>query len=82
MTDSANINTWSSGYQEAIYKLARCRFEALNSDIIEPRRYERYADRYSTMLEMVKALTGKSYQEIDRDVIAIYNKLNMQRKEI
>lgn len=73
---------WSSGYQEAIYALARCRFEALNSDIIEPRRYSRYADRYSAMLEMVKVLTGKSYQEIDRDVIAIYNKLNMQRKEV
>lgn len=73
---------WSSGYQEAIYKLARCRFEALNSDIIEPRRYERYADRYSIMLETVKALTGKSYQEIDRDVISIYNKLNMRRKEV
>lgn len=73
---------WSSGYQEAIYKLAFYRFEALNSGIIEPRRYYRYADRYSAMLEMVKALTGKSYQEIDRDVIAIYNKLNMQRKEV
>lgn len=73
---------WSSGYQEAIYKLARCRFEALNSDIIEPRRYERYADRYSAMLEMVKALTGKSYQEIDRDVIAIYNKVHIQRNGV
>lgn len=73
---------WSSGYQEAIYKLARCRFEALNSDIIEPRRYERYADRYSAMLEMVKALTDKSYQEIDRDVINIYNKVYIQRNEV
>lgn len=71
----------SSGYREATYKLALCRFEALNSDIIEPRRYERYADRYSAMLETVKALTGKSYQEIDRDVIAVYNKLCAQRKE-
>lgn len=73
---------WSSGYQEAIYKLARCRFEALSSELVEPRRYERYADRYSAMLETVKSLTGKSYQEIDRDVIAIYNKLHMQRKEV
>lgn len=73
---------WSSGYQQAIYKLACCRFKALNSEIIEPRRYERYSDRYSTMLETVKALTGKSYQEIDRDVIAIYNQLYMQRKEV
>lgn len=73
---------WSSGYHEAIYTLARCRFEAINSEIIEPRRYERYTERYSTGLEMVKALTGKSYQEIDRDVIAIYNKLYMQRKEV
>ena len=72
----------SSGYQHAIYALARCRFEAINSEIIEPRRYERYADRYSAMLEMVKAPTGKSYQEIGRDVIAIYNKPNMQRKEV
>lgn len=83
MTDSANINTWSSSYQEAIYKLARCRFEALNSEIIESRRYGRYyADRYTAMLEMTKVLTGKSCQEIDRDVIAIYNKLNMRRKEV
>lgn len=72
----------SSGYRKAIYALARWRFEALNSEITEPRRYERYADRYSTGLEMVKALTGKSCQEIDRDVIAIYNKLYMQRKEV
>lgn len=72
----------SSGYQEAIHKLARCRFEALNSDIIEPRRYERYADRYSAMLEVVKALTGKSYQEIDRDVIAVCNKVYVQRNEV
>lgn len=73
---------WSSGYQEAIYKLARCRFEALSSELVEPRRYKRYADRYSTRLETIKALTGKSYQEIDRDVIAIYNKLYTQRKDI
>ena len=73
---------WSSGYQKAIYKLALCRFEALNSDIIEPRRYERYAELYSIMLETVKALTGKSYQEIDRDVISIYNKLYINRKEV
>ena len=73
---------WSSGYQQAIYALARCRFEALNSVIIEPRRYERYAGRYGAMLEMVKVLTDKSYQEIDRDVISIYNKLCLQRKEV
>lgn len=70
---------WSSGYQEAIYKLALCRFEALSSEITEPRRYERYAGRYGAMLETVKALTGKSCQEIDRDVIAIYNKVCIQR---
>ena len=73
---------WSSGYQEAIYNLARWRFEALNSEIIEPRRYERYSDRYSAGLELVKVLTGKSYQEIDRDVIAIYKKMYIQRKEV
>ncbi len=73
---------WSSGYQQAIYDLARCRFEALSSELVETRRYKRYADRYSIMLETVKVLTGKSYQEIDRDVIAIYNKLYIQRKEV
>lgn len=72
----------SSGYQEAVYKLARCRFEALNSDIIEPRRYYRYADRYSTMIEMIKSLTGKSCHEIDRDVTAVYNKAYIQRNEV
>ena len=73
---------WTSGYQQVTYELASCRFEALNSEIIEPRRYKRYAERYSIMLETVRALTGKSYQEIDRDVIAIYNKLYIQRKEV
>lgn len=73
---------WSSGYQEAIYTLARCRFEALSSELVEPRRYDRYADRYSIMLETVNMLTGKSYQEIDRDVIAIYNKVHIQRNEV
>ena len=73
---------WSSGYQQAIYKLARCRLEALNSEIIEPRRYERYSDRYSAGLEMVKALTDKSYQEIDRDVIAVCNNCYAKRKEV
>lgn len=73
---------WSSGYQEAIYALASCRFEALSSELVEPRRYKRYSDRYIAMLETVKALTDKSYQEIDRDVIAIYNKLRIQRKEV
>lgn len=73
---------WSSGYQEVIYELARCRFEALSSELVEPRRYKRYADRFSAILETVNVLTGKSYQEIDRDVIAIYNKLYIQRKEV
>lgn len=73
---------WSSGYQEAIYKLALCRFEALSSEITEPRRYERYAGRYGGMLEVVKALTGKSYREIDRDVIAICNKMYIQRNGV
>lgn len=73
---------WSSGYHEAICNLARCRFEALNSEIIEPRRYERYSDRYSAGLEAVKVLTGKSYREIDRDVIAVYKKMYIQRKEV
>ena len=45
-------------------------------------RYKRYVDRYTTMFEMVKVLTGKSYQEIDRDVIAVHNKLKMQRKQV
>ena len=71
-----------SGYQKAIYALARCRFEALSSEIAEPRRYERCTERYSTGLEMVKVLTGKSYREIDRDVTAIYNRLYTQRKEV
>lgn len=76
------MQQWSSGYQEAIYKLALCRYEAVSSEVVEPRRYERYAGRYGAMLEMVKALTGKSCREIDRDVIAIYNKVCIQRKEV
>ena len=62
--------------------LARWRFEALNSDIIEPGRYARYADRYSCGLEVIKALTGKSYQEIDCDVIAACNCCAKRKKEM
>lgn len=64
---------WSSGYQEAIYTLARWRFEAMNSELLETHRYAKYADRYASGLDMVKLLTGKTYEEIDHDVLRVYN---------
>lgn len=74
MSDSVNINTWESGYRRAIYNLARCRHEAINSELTEPYRYARYADRYRFGLDLVKILTGKTYAKIDRDINLIYNK--------
>lgn len=74
MTDSANINTWDSGYRQAIYSLANCRNEAINSELTEPHRYERYVIRYTFGLDLVKKLTGKTYAEIDRDINLVYNK--------
>lgn len=73
MTDSVNINTWDSGYRQAIYTLARCSHEAINSELTEPHRYVRYADRYTFGIYLVKLLTGKTYDEIDRDIDLVYN---------
>ena len=73
MTNSANISTWDSGYRRAIYNLAACRHEAINSELTEPHRYARYADRYAFGLDMVKTLTRKPYGEIDRDINLVYN---------
>lgn len=74
MTDSVSISTWDSGYRRVIYNLAQCRHEANNSELTEPYRYARYADRYKFGLDLVKILTGKTYAKIDRDINLVYNK--------
>lgn len=73
MADSVNINTWGSGYRRAIYSVATYRYEAINSELTEPHRYARYADRYAIGLDLVKILTGKPYAEIERDINLVYN---------
>lgn len=73
MIGSTNINTCDSGYRQAIYRLALCKHEAINSELTEPHRYARYADRYTFGLDLVKNLTGKTYAEIDRDINLVYN---------
>ena len=74
MANSVNINTWDSGYRRAICILATCRHEAINSELTEPHRYARYAERYTFGLDLVKILTGKTYAKIDRDINLVYNK--------
>lgn len=74
MADSANFNTWDSGYRRAIYSLATCRHEAINSELTEPHRYARYVDRYAFGIDLVKFLTGKTYAKIYRDINLVYNK--------
>lgn len=64
---------WGSDYQEAIYTLAWWRFEAFNSELSEPRRFSKYNDRYVGGFEMLKTLTGKSYAEINCDIVDAYN---------
>lgn len=73
MTDSVNSNTWDSAYRQAIYSLATCRNEAINSELTEPHRYARYTDRYTFGLYLVKLLTGKTYDEIDLDINLVYD---------
>ena len=81
MNDSATIDTWEQGYLEAVYTLARCRHEAINSELTEPYRYARYADRYTFGLDMVKTLTRKSYVEIDRDINWFIIRLTAMQQE-
>lgn len=69
------VDRWSAEYRQAIHLLARWKFEAVNSELTEPHRYERYSDRYDIGRDMVKILTQKSYAEINYDINLAYNKV-------
>jgi hypothetical protein len=73
VSDNATIDTWPWGYREAVYTLARWKFEAVNSELTEPHRYERYSERYYIGRDMVKILTQKSYAKINYDITLVYN---------
>lgn len=66
---------WPTEYRQAVHLLARWKFEAANSELTEPHRYERYSDRYVIGRNMVKILTQKSYAEINYDINLAYNKV-------
>lgn len=66
---------WTTEYRQAIHLLARWKFEAVNSELTEPHRYERYSDRYVIGRDMVKILTQKAYAEINYDVNLAYNEV-------
>lgn len=66
---------WTTEYRQAIHLLARWKFEAANSELTEPHRYERYSERYVIGRDMVKILTQKSYAEINHDINLAYNKV-------
>ena len=66
---------WPTEYRQAVHLLARWKFEAANSELTEPHRYERYSDRYVIGRDMVKILTQKSYAEINYDINLAYNKV-------
>lgn len=66
---------WTAEYRQAVRLLARWKFEAVNSELTEPHRYERYSDRYVIGRDMVKILTQKSYAEINYDINLAYNKV-------
>lgn len=70
--DTFEMQPW--GYREAVYILARWKFEAETSELVEPHRYERYSERYFTGFDMVKIVTQKSYEEINCDINLVYNK--------
>lgn len=74
MGDNGTFDRWPSGYREAVRMLARWKFEAENSELVEPHRYERYSERYFIGRDMVKTLTQRSYAEINYDINLAYNK--------
>lgn len=74
MSDNGTFEMQPWGYREAVCMLARWKFEAENSELVEPHRYERYSERYFIGREMVKILTQKSYAEINYDINLVYNK--------
>lgn len=67
--------SWPTEYRRAIHLLARWKFEAANSELTDPHRYERYSDRYVIGRDMVKILTQKSYAEINYDINLAYNEV-------
>lgn len=74
MSDNGTFEMQPWGYREAVYILARWKFEAETSELVEPNRYERYSERYFTGLDMVKIISQKSYEEINCDVNLVYNR--------
>lgn len=73
----ANLpDSWpgTTEYRQAIRLLAQWKFEAVNSELTEPHRHERYSDRYDIGRNIVKILTQKSNAEIDHDINFAYNK--------
>lgn len=64
---------WREQYQEAVRTLAWWKFEAVNSEICEPRRFAKYNDRYVGGFEILKIVTGKTYGDINRDIVDAYN---------
>lgn len=73
MSDNVTFGTWPWGYREAVYMVARWKFEAENSELVELHRYERYSERYFIGRDMLKILTQKSYEEIEHDITLVYN---------
>lgn len=68
------VNTWDTGYRQAIHSLAMSKHEAINSELTEPHLYARYVTRYAFGIDLVKKLTGKTYDEIYRDISLVYNR--------
>lgn len=66
---------WPAEYRQAVHLLARWKFEAVNSELVEPHRYKRYSERYFVGLNMAKILAQKSYEEINHDIDLAYNKV-------
>ena len=74
MSDNDTFDMQPWGYREAVYILARWKFEAETSELVEPNRYGRYSERYGIGCDMVKIITQKSYEEIIYDINLVYNK--------
>lgn len=71
--DCKNFVVWNENYEDAIRELAALKFEAVNSELSEQYRFNKYNRMYVGGFQILKLLTGKDYATINRDIVDAYN---------
>lgn len=71
--DCKNFVVWNENYEDAIRELAALKFEAVNSELSEQYRFNKYNHMYVGGFQILKLITGKDYATINRDIVDAYN---------